>query len=67
MQAQCDAFNAAHAVGDTIRVWSGMIEGDPVAVKIRFPAQILGGHTPIVYVTGGQGCIALSHVAREAR
>lgn len=67
MQAQCEAFNAKHAVGDTIRVWSGPIEGEPTAVEIRYPAQVLGGHTPVVYVTGGQGCIALSHVAREGR
>ncbi|MFY9293299.1 MAG: hypothetical protein WAP03_21760 [Methylorubrum rhodinum] len=67
MQAQCEAFNAKHRVGDTIHVWPGPIEGEPVPVKIRFPAQVLGGHTPVVYVTGGHGCIALSHVNRGGR
>ena len=67
MQAVCDAFNAKHVVGGTIRVWPGLIEGEPIAVEIRYPAQILSGHTPVVYVTGGHGCIALSHVAPEGR
>lgn len=65
MQAQCDAFNVKHAVGSTILVWPGAIKGEPVSVEIRYPAAVLGGHTPVVYVTGGHGCIALSHVTRE--
>lgn len=67
MAAQVEAFNAKHSVGDTIHVWSGLREGEPIAVQIAHEAQILGGHTPVVYVTGARyGSIALSHV-REAR
>lgn len=62
MERQCEAFNLQHSVGDTIHVWSGPREGKPKAVQIRYPAQVLSGHTPVVYVTGGHGCIALSHV-----
>lgn len=62
MQAQCDAFNKRHAVGDTIHVWTGPREGTPVERTIRAPACILSGHTAVVYVNGGGGCIALSHV-----
>lgn len=66
MQAQCDAFNAAHTIGETIHVWTGMInKGDPVPRTIKYPAQVLSGHTAVVYVTGGGGCIALSHVAKH--
>lgn len=64
MQAQCAAFNDRHPVGSTIRVWPGAIEGEPIAVQIHYPAAVLGSHTPVVYVTGGQGCIALTHVAK---
>ncbi|WP_375454818.1 hypothetical protein [uncultured Methylobacterium sp.] len=67
MHRECAAFNDRHAVGDTIKVWPGPIEGEPKAVQIRYPAQVLSGHTPVVYVTGGHGCIALSHVQREGR
>ncbi len=62
MAAKVEAFNARHKVGDTILVWPGVREGEPVPVQIRFEAQILSGHTPVVYVTGGHGCIALTHV-----
>lgn len=63
MQAQCDAFNAKHAVGDTIYCWTGQIEDPPVPRTIRSPACVLSGHTAVVYVLGGGGCIALMHVA----
>ena len=52
------------AIGDVIHVWTGPREGKPVERTIRFPAQVLSGHTPVVYVEGGGGCIALTHVAR---
>jgi hypothetical protein len=66
MSLQCEAFNAAHPVGSTIRVWPGERRGDPVEVEVRYPAQVLSGHTPVVYVTGGHGCIALTHVEGQA-
>jgi hypothetical protein len=65
MQKQCERFNAAHAVGDTIRCWTGPREGEPVERKVRYPAMVLSGHTAVVYVEGGGGCVALSHVATK--
>lgn len=63
MQAECDAFNASHKPGDVIMCWPGVREGLPVERTVREPgAVILSGHTAVVYVTGGGGCIALSHV-----
>lgn len=62
MQAECDRFNARFAVGDDIAVWTGVREGNPTTVQVRYPAQIMSGHTAVVYVTGGGGCVALSHV-----
>ena len=61
---QCEAFNRAHPVGSTVRVWSSRLGGTPVVVQVREPgAFILSGHTAVVYVSGVRGCIALSHVA----
>lgn len=65
MQAECDAFNASHSVGDVIMCWTGPREGPPTGRMIKAPAQILSGHTAVVYVIGGGGCIALSHVSSE--
>ena len=64
MQAECDKFNATHKVGDKIKCWTGHREVTPVERIIREPgAVVLSGHTPVVYVSGGGGCVALTHVA----
>lgn len=67
LEAQCARFNAEHPVGSTIRVWPGAVnERPPVPVTVVAPgAYVLGGHTAVVRVTGGHGCIALSHVMRD--
>lgn len=67
LQAACDAFNAAHKVGDTITVFSVLIGENPKQVQTRSAAQILSGHTAVVYVTGGSGCIALTHIESTGR
>jgi hypothetical protein len=62
----CDDFSAAHPISSTIKVWPGAInEKPPVEVIVQSEAQILGGHTPVVYVSGGHGCIVLNHVMKE--
>lgn len=66
MQKLCDDFNARYAVGQSIRFWTGPREGNPTHEGvIRFPAEVMGGHTPVVYVEG-EGCIALSHFGGPA-
>lgn len=66
MQNAVDAFNAKHSVGDTITVFTGLIGENPTEVQIRYPAEIMGGHTPMAYITGGRGSVALTHVAASA-
>lgn len=66
MQKQCDDFNARYEVGQPIAFWTGPREGTPTHEgRIRFPAEVMGGHTPVVWVEG-KGSIALSHVAGPA-
>lgn len=62
MEAECDRFNKRFAVGEPVKCWTGPGEGAPVERKVRFPAQILSGHTTVVYIEGGGGCVALTHV-----
>ncbi|TIX28783.1 hypothetical protein [Mesorhizobium sp.] len=64
MQDACDRFNERHAVGDIIRCWTGLREGEPRERRIRYPACILSGHTAVVYVYG-VGAIALTHVKED--
>lgn len=65
MQADCDRFNKRTPVGSKIRVWPGAVHDGPgQVVTVREPgAYILSGHTAVVQVSGGHGCIALTHAA----
>ena len=62
MQKQVDSFNKKASIGATVRYWTGLREGDGVESKTRTEAQILQGHTPVVWVEGHGACIALTHV-----
>lgn len=63
MQTACDRFNASHPIGSKISVAPGAKDGRWVTVEVARPgAYIMGGHTAVVQVTGGHGCIALGHV-----
>ena len=64
-----DRFNARHQVGDWLLVWPGVMgDGPGELVQVREPgARVLGDHTPVVFVTGGHGCIDLLHVRRALR
>lgn len=62
MQRECDAFNRLYKPGQTIQVHPGAITDTPIEVTIVEAAHVLSGHTPVVQVSGGYGCIALDHV-----
>ncbi len=59
-----EAFNRKHPVGSEIRVWPGVVGVGPgtVVTIVEPGARVLSGHTAVVQVSGGHGCIALSHV-----
>lgn len=60
-----DAWNERHSVGTPVRYWTFIREGDGKLSKTRSEAQLLSGHTAVVWVDGEPGCIALSHVEAE--
>jgi hypothetical protein len=58
-----EQWNERHRVGVRVRYWKGAHEGDPSGeAPTRTPAQMLGGHTPVVWVEGEPACIALTHI-----
>ena len=58
-----DAWNRAHPVGTLVAYWPGAREGEPRQGKLRSPAtRLWAGGTPVVWVEGHAGCLALSHV-----
>lgn len=61
LQAECDAFNAACRVGGPVAVKLDGTE-KPFITSTRSEAQILSGHSAVVWMDGVSGCYNLSHV-----
>ena len=62
-QSAVDEFNSANHVGTLVRYWRGVHEGAPSGVgRTRTLAEVLSGHTAVVWISGTSGCIALTHV-----
>jgi hypothetical protein len=62
LHAEVAGFNAANPIGTPVRYWTGGREGEGRTGVTRTEAQVLSGHTPVVWVTGHGACIALTHV-----
>lgn len=60
MQSKCDAFNARNPVGSSVMVIKDL--GEKVETKVKYPAQILSGHTAVVWLEGILGCYDLDRV-----
>lgn len=60
LQAACDKFNAAHQVGAAVSV-----ELDSGAIRETFTtseAQVLSGHSAVIWLDGISGCYDLERV-----
>jgi hypothetical protein len=55
-------WNAAYPVDTPVRYWSGVREGEGVVSRTRTLAEVLGGHTAVVWLEAGGGAVALTHV-----
>lgn len=60
LQRQCDTFNVSHPVGSPVVV--RMDCGDKVATKTRSAAEVLSGHTAVVWLENISGCYMLDRV-----
>lgn len=61
-----ERFNEAHEIGTEVRYWTGMREGDGKLSKTRTLAQMLSGHTAVVWIEDHGACIALTHIEAVA-
>lgn len=52
-------------LGAPVRYWTGVREGPGTAGVTRTGAEVLGGHTAVLWVEGVAGAIALTHVANS--
>ncbi|MDH6448266.1 hypothetical protein M2155_000674 [Streptomyces sp. SAI-119] len=62
-----EQFNALHPVGTPVIAYPGCRPEDcpndeRLVTRTRSKAEVLGGHTDVVWVDGHSACIALSHV-----
>ncbi len=60
LQAQCDRFNAAHAIGCKVSVL--LDSGEQRETTTRSEAQVLSGHSAVIWLTGITGCYLLDRV-----
>ena len=63
LQQQADAWNQASPVGTTVE-YRSLIDGPVTFIgKTRSEAQILSGHTVVVWLEGKAGCVCVEHCA----
>lgn len=60
-----DQWNARHPVGTPVEYWTFVREGTGKMSRTRTNAQLLSGHTAVVWVDGEPSCISLSHVKAQ--
>lgn len=61
LQSQCDAWNEKHAEGVLVSYESVVGEGETHLGKSISPAEVLGGHSAVIWLEGKSGCVALDH------
>jgi hypothetical protein len=60
LQAACDKFNAAHQVGASVSV--KLDSGEVRETVTNSEAQVMGGHTAVIWLDGIIGCYDLERV-----
>lgn len=60
LQKQCDDWNAAHPVGTPVQVT--LDSGDVRGTVTRSAAEVLSGHSSVIWLTGVRGCYLLDRV-----
>jgi hypothetical protein len=59
--AEADLFNTQWPIGTRVRYQSIKGEGPSIEYKTRTAAEVLSGHTAVVWLEGKSGCVAISH------
>lgn len=66
LQKQCDKWNAAHPEGTTVSYESIIGEGETHRGKSRSEAQVVGGHSAVIWLEGYSGWVCLDHCTAVA-
>lgn len=60
-QKAVDAFNSRFKIGDEIVYHEVIGDGKPQRLRTRTEAQVLSGHSPVVWLEGKCGCVHVTH------
>jgi hypothetical protein len=60
LQEQCDRFNARYPVGQKVTVRKD--DGEGVSTVTRSKAEVLSGHSAVIWLDGISGCYLLDRV-----
>jgi len=60
LQAECDKFNDANPVGTTVHV--RLDSGKSLETVTTSDAQVMGGHSVVIWLDGISGCYDLERV-----
>jgi hypothetical protein len=60
LQAQCDAFNSRYSVGQKVSVRKD--DGAGILTVTRSKAEVLSGHSAVIWLEGISGCYLLDRV-----
>lgn len=61
LQQQCDEWNAAHDVGTVVSFEEIIGEGETHRAPSASEAQVLSGHTAVIWLEEKRGCVCLDH------
>lgn len=61
LQKQCDEWNATHEVGSTVSYEEIKGEGETHRAPSYSEAQVLSGHSAVIWLEGKRGCVHLDH------
>jgi hypothetical protein len=61
-EALAARWNRTFPVGTVVRYWTGVREGIGKVSTTRTEAEVLSGHTAVVWLNNESGCLALSHI-----
>lgn len=62
LEAEVRAFNMRFRVGDEVEYFEVIGASKAERYRTRTEAQILSGHTAVVWLEGKSGCVCCSHV-----
>jgi hypothetical protein len=66
LQAQCDAWNAKHPVGTLVSFENIKGEGETHRGKSSSEAQVMSGHSAVIWLENKSGCVHLDHCTAVA-